>query len=172
MTTGSGYPAKHPHIDQGGEGEHGHGQPTKNRGRRCCRGAELGFPQRTAPVLVASNDLIGQPVGRADSSKQGAFQKDRAPPQHRFARPALHHTRAAAGHSGQPSPTASERGRAAWHSLGHRTEPAPHGEATAIGRCGSQVYRVSVQSRGMAAYGELATSGRRREWGAGSAVMS
>ena len=135
-------------------------------------GARAGSPRRTALIPAFSRDGPDQSVVGASSSKQGSSDGARAPPRHRPAGAIFDHTRAGAGHSSQPSPTASERGRAAWHSLGHCIEPARKVEVTVIGRCGSHVYRVSVQSRGMAAYGELATSGTLREWGAGSAVMS
>jgi len=147
-------------------------EPSKAPRWTLAMGARAGSPRRAAPISAFSRDGTGQPVVAASSGKQDSSDGARTPPRHRPAGAIFDHTRAAAGHSGQPSPTASERGQAAWHSLGHRTGPAPHGEATAIGRYGSQVYRVSVQSRGMATYGELATSGRLREWGVRSAVMS
>ena len=123
------------------------GQPSKAPRWTVAMGARAGSPRRTALISAFSRDGTGQPVVGASSSKQGSSDGARTPPQHRPAGAIFDHTRAGAEHSSQPSPTASEIDRTARHSLGHRTNLALHGEATAIGRCGSQVYRVSVSTR-------------------------
>ena len=63
------------------------GQPPKHPRWTLAMGARAGSPRRTALISAFFRDGIGQPVVVTDSSKKGAFQKARAPPRQRSARP-------------------------------------------------------------------------------------
>jgi len=134
-------------------------------------GARVGSPRRSTPISIEKRDGSDQFVLWADSGKQGSPARARAPPRRRFAGPCCSNAINTIFIGPQLSLTASESERAAWHSLAGGTKAESDAGATAIGRCGSHVYRVSVSSRWMPADESLMTTRGRREWGAGFSTM-
>ena len=134
-------------------------------------GAGVGSPRRSAPISVEKRDGSDQFMVWADSSQLGSPARARPPPQRRSAGPCCSNAINTIFIGPQLSLTASESERATWRSLAAGTKAESDAGATAIGRCGSHVYRVSVSSRWMPADESLMTTRGRREWGAGFAAM-